>query len=92
MALYAGTHSEVELLQMAHDEGFEFEYMVRASHDDWDRYESDDWRGLLQWLGENPDHPERQQVLDHLHQSQDDYLRYGRGILGWAVYLLSPTR
>lgn len=29
-------HSEVELLRMAHQEGFDFEYEVRASHGNWD--------------------------------------------------------
>jgi hypothetical protein len=34
------THTEHELLQIAREEGFDFEYVVRASHDDWDRYET----------------------------------------------------
>lgn len=81
---------EVDLLKMAHEEGFDFEYMLRASHDDWDRYEAGNWYGLVRWIGENPDHPERQEVIDHLHQSQDEYLRYGRQYFGWAIYILSP--
>ena len=81
---------EVDLLKMAHDEGFDFEYMLRASHDDWDRYEAGNWYGLVRWIEENPDHPERQEVIDHLHQSQDEYLRYGRQYFGWGIYILSP--
>jgi cyclopropane fatty-acyl-phospholipid synthase-like methyltransferase len=85
-------HTENELLRIARAEGFDFEYAVRASHDDWDRYEADNWRGLIHWIEENPDHPERQQVIDHLHESQDEYLRYGREYLGWAMYVLNPVR
>ena len=82
---------EYELLQAARQEGFDFEYVVRASHDDWDRYESDNWYGLLRWIEENPDHPERQEVIDHLHQSQDEYIRYAREYFGWAIYILNPV-
>lgn len=83
-------HTEFELLQLARAEGFDFEYVMRASEADWDRYESDNWYGLLRWIEANPDHPERQQVIDHLHQSQDEYTRYAREYFGWAMYILNP--
>ena len=85
-----GVHTEHELLRIAREEGFDFEYMVRASHDDWDRYEASNWHGLVRWIEENPDHAERQGVIDHLHKIQDEYLRYGREYLGWAIYILNP--
>jgi hypothetical protein len=66
--------------------------VLRASPEDWDRYEAGNWLGLLRWIDENPDHPERQQVIDHLHESQDEYFRYGREYFGWAMYLLHPVR
>jgi len=81
---------EIDLLAMAHQEGFDFEYMLRASREDWDRYEAGNWYGLVRWIEENPDHPEREEVIDHLHQSQQEYLRYGRQYFGWAIYILSP--
>ena len=84
--------SEYKLWQIARSQGFDFEYMVRASHDDWDRYESDNWRGLIRWIEENPSHPERQEVIDHLHASQDEYLQYNREYFGWALYVLNPVR
>ena len=83
-------HTEYELLQITREEGFDLEYVVRASHDDWDRYETGNWYGLIRWIEENPDHPERQDVIDHLHKAQDEYLRYGREYLGWAMYILNP--
>lgn len=85
-------HTEYELLQITREEGFDLEYVVRASHDDWDRYEAGNWYGLIRWIEENPDHPERQDVIDHLHKVQDEYLRYGREYLGWAMYVLNPIR
>jgi len=85
-----GTHSEPELLQMTRDEGFDLEYVVRASPDDWDRYYSDNWHGLLRWLEDNPAHPDRRQVLEHLHSDQEGYIRFMRKYMGWAMYALTP--
>jgi SAM-dependent methyltransferase len=85
-------HTEYELLRITRQEGFDFEYVVRASHDDWDRYEAGNWYGLIRWIEENSDHSERQDVIDHLHKSQEEYLRYGREYLGWAIYILTPIR
>ena len=82
--------SEVELLQMARAEGYEFEYVLHSNHDEWDRYEADNWYGLLRWIEANPEHPERKQVVDHLHESQEEYVRYGRMYFGWAIYVLTP--
>jgi SAM-dependent methyltransferase len=86
-----GIHSEEWLLQTTWQEELDVEYVVRASADDWDRYEAGNWHGLLHWIEENPSHPERQQVIDHLHESQDEYFRYGREYFGWAIFLLSPV-
>jgi hypothetical protein len=67
------------------------EYVIRASQDDWDRYYSDRWYSLLRWLRENPGHTDRQQVLDFLHTDQDDYFRFIRPYIGWAMYILTPV-
>jgi len=83
-------YTEHELLGLARSEGYDFEYIVRTSLDDWDRYETGNWHGLHRWLGENPRHPDRQQVIDWLHKNQEEYLRWGREYLGWAIYLMRP--
>jgi len=85
-------HSEFELLQITREEGFDIEYIVRASHDDWDRYETGNWYGLIRWIEENPNHPERKDVIAHLHKSQEEYVKYGRQYVGWAMYVLNPMR
>ncbi len=84
----AAVHTEFELLQAIRAEGFELECVTHSSHDDWDRYVAGDWQGLVHWLAENPDHPERGEVIEHLRQSQEEYLRYGREYFGWALYVL----
>ncbi|MDD2755016.1 MAG: class I SAM-dependent methyltransferase [Methanothrix sp.] len=86
------THTETQLTQFIRDEGFELEYIIRASYDDWDRYVSDNWYGLIRWLEENPNHTDYEQVFKHLRTDQDDYLQYLRQSLGWAMYCLAPMK
>ncbi|MEZ5357512.1 MAG: class I SAM-dependent methyltransferase [Candidatus Zixiibacteriota bacterium] len=83
-------YSELDLLRVVHEEGLDMAFMVRASADEWDRYETANWEGLISWIQENPDHPERHEVVDKLHEWQDEYFRYGRQYLGWAMYILIP--
>jgi ubiquinone/menaquinone biosynthesis C-methylase UbiE len=83
--------TERHILETAREKGLDVEAVVRASRDEWDRYESGNWRGLIRWIQENPDHPERRQVVEHLHDSQDEYFRYGRQYFGWAIYVLAPA-
>lgn len=80
---------EHEIVYVARQEGLDLEYMVRSSRDDWDRYEAENWYGFLRWLAENPDHPDRLQVIDTLRKYQDDYFRFGGKFLGWAMFILT---
>ncbi|MEE9518044.1 MAG: class I SAM-dependent methyltransferase [Candidatus Adiutricales bacterium] len=80
---------EHEIVYVARQEGLDLEYMVRSSRDDWDRYEAENWYGFLRWLAENPDHPDRLQVIDTLRKYQDDYFRFGGKFLGWAMFVLT---
>jgi SAM-dependent methyltransferase len=83
--------TESELLHVVRAEGLELIYALHSSRDEWDHYESENWRGLSDWLDENPAHPAREDVIRHLHESQDEYVRYGREYLGWALYVLKPS-
>jgi len=44
-------------LRAAREEDFDVQYVARASHDDWDRYEAGNWDGLLRWIEEIPPTP-----------------------------------
>lgn len=84
------TRRELDILRLSRREGFDVERVVRASPEDWDRYETDRWHGLIRWLEENPSHPDRPQVVQRLHAMQEEYLGYGRQYMGWATYVLAP--
>ena len=34
---------------------------------------------------------ESEQVVQHLHASQEEYLRYARQNFGWAIWVLNPS-
>jgi hypothetical protein len=86
------TYTEPELAQFARNEGFELEYLIRSSRDDFDRYVSDSWYGLIRWLEENPNHPDYEQVFKFYRSDQDDYLRFQSQYMGWAMYCLAPLK
>lgn len=85
-------HTLKELLSISRKEGFDIEFIIPASQEDWDNYETGNWIGLLRWIESNPDHPERQEVIDFLHKSQDEYLTYQRRYLDWAIFILNPIK
>jgi trans-aconitate methyltransferase len=86
-----GVTTEPELLTIARQEGFDFEFIIRASQDDWDNYETSNWLGVLQWIEENPEHLQRQDMIDMLHSEQDLYIKCTREYLGWAMYVLKHS-
>ncbi len=79
-----------EILSTAREAGFDVAAAVRSSENDWDHYESGIWQALLSWLGDHPDHPDRDFVIDYFHRIQDGYFGYGREYMDWAMYVLVP--
>jgi SAM-dependent methyltransferase len=85
-------YTELEIMDIVHRHGLNIEYLIRSSDDDWAHYEASNWQGLIAWLEEHPDHPEKGEVVEWLRKTQDDYFRFGRDYLGWAMYILNPIR
>lgn len=90
-SLQKEAQTEYELLTDIRKSGFELEYIIRSSQDEWDRYICDNWYGLIKWLEQHPDHPEKQEVLDFLHEHQADYLQFEREFTGWAIYIMRKS-
>ncbi len=82
--------TEYEILGAAREAGLDVAAVIRANGGDWDRYESGIWQSVLSWLGGNPDHPDREFMVDYLHRVQDEYFGYGREHMDWAMYVLVP--
>lgn len=84
----SGIGSESKIFEQSREAGCEVMYALHSNQDEWDRYTAEDWRGLSDWLDENPDHADYDAVLKHLRDSQDEYAAYGRQHYGWGLYVL----
>jgi SAM-dependent methyltransferase len=67
-------------------EGLPVVSLIAASQDDWDRYESLHWRAVEEWIGENPDNPEADDLREQSARYKQLYLRWNRDLLGWAIF------
>ena len=56
--------------------------LISSSTDDWDRYESQHWRALVDWLAENDD----DEIQSAYEEHKRNYLAR-RDAFGWAMFL-----
>jgi SAM-dependent methyltransferase len=64
-----------------------FTGLIASSEDDWDTYESLHWRALEEWLAAHPDDPDAPQIRERHERARDDYIRFERALLGWAIFV-----
>lgn len=67
--------------------------VIAASQDDWDRYETLRWRAVEEWLADNGADPDAADVRSMHEHAKRAYLRHGRDVLGWAIFVCrtAPT-
>jgi SAM-dependent methyltransferase len=58
-----------------------------SSDEDWDRYETLQWRAAARYVATNPDDPDVHDLLERVAHARHEYLAWGRDTLGWALYL-----
>jgi SAM-dependent methyltransferase len=58
-----------------------------SSNDDWDRYQTLQWRATARYAAQHPDDPDLPEVTGRVEKDRREYLRWGRETLGWALYL-----
>ena len=58
-----------------------------SSDEDWDRYETLQWRAAARYAAANPDDPDVPDLLERVAHARHEYLAWGRDTLGWALYL-----
>ena len=61
--------------------------VIASSEDDWDRYETLHWRSVEQWLAANAGDPDAAEIRARHEREKRTYLRHGRELLGWAIFL-----
>lgn len=61
--------------------------VIASSVDDWDRYETLHWRTVEHWLAANAGDPDEAEIRARHEREKRSYLRYGRELLGWAIFV-----
>jgi SAM-dependent methyltransferase len=61
--------------------------VIASSEDDWDRYETRHWQAVERWLVANPDDSDAAELRARHEREKRVYLRYGRDVLGWAIFV-----
>jgi len=80
---YLPLRETVERFELA---GLSLVALVAASEDDWDRYESQHWRAVEEWLAANPDDPDAPEIRARHERAREEYLRWQRTLMGWAMF------
>ena len=62
-------------------------FTLVSNHDDWDYYETLWWWSTMDYVTENPDDPDNQEILEKVKRAKKEYLLYGRDTFGWAIYV-----
>ena len=61
--------------------------VIASSEDDWDRYETLHWQAVESWLAANPENPDAVEIRERHERHKRTYLRHGRELLGWAIFV-----
>ncbi len=61
--------------------------VIASSEDDWDQYETLHWQAVERWLAENPEDPDAPEIRTRHDGYKRTYLRHGRDVLGWAIFV-----
>ncbi len=67
--------------------GLEVVSVIDSSHDDWDRYETGHWSAAESWLADNADDPDAAEIRSWHERGKRTYLRFGRDLVGWAIFV-----
>ncbi len=60
-----------------------------SSGDEWDRYETLQWRAVARYAAANPDDPDTREIVERQARARREYLSWGRSTLGWSLYLFA---
>ena len=61
--------------------------VIASSEDDWDQYETLHWQAVESWLAANPEDPDVVEIRDRHERHKSTYLRHGRELVGWAIFV-----
>jgi SAM-dependent methyltransferase len=80
-----GTH--VGNVQAGEELGLTLVHTIVSGEDDWDRYEGLQWYAAEEYARTNPEDPDIPELVGRVAKEKRLYLEWGRGVLGWAIYV-----
>jgi SAM-dependent methyltransferase len=60
---------------------------LASNEDEWDRYETLQWRATARYATANPADPDTPELVARVARNRHEYLTWGRETLGWSLYL-----
>jgi SAM-dependent methyltransferase len=63
-----------------------------STGDEWDRYETLQWRATARYADSNPGDPDVAELVARVAKNRHEYVTWGRETLGWALYLFENPR
>ena len=78
-------------MQLGKEFGLELAYTLVSNQDDWDQYEGLQWYAAEEWASEHRDDPDVKEVLKRVRENREMYLRWGREMFGWAIYVFKKV-
>jgi hypothetical protein len=82
--LFATHHQNVVI---GEEMGLSLLYTLVSNHDEWDQYEGLQWYAAERYAVSHPEDPDVPELLRRVREQKEEYLRWGRDTLGWAIYL-----
>jgi SAM-dependent methyltransferase len=80
-----GTHTQN--VEIGENLGLRLMYVLTSNYDDWDRYEMLQSLAVDNYVINNPDDPDNEELLARVSKYRKAYLREGRDVFGWALYV-----
>ena len=80
-----GTH--YENFKTGEDLDLNLLYTIVSDRYDWDNYYSLYWYAGDEYIRQNPDDPDLPEFKKWLEDGREQYLRWERDAMGWAIYL-----
>jgi SAM-dependent methyltransferase len=85
-----GTHAEN--VEAGEAEGLVPLLALVSTGDEWDRYETLQWRATARCADSQPADPDVAEVVIRVARNRHEYVTWGRDTLGWALYLFQKPR
>jgi SAM-dependent methyltransferase len=79
--------SHVENIEAGQRLGLDLVHTLVSSKDDWDRYEGLQWHAMADYARTDRDDADLPELLERVAKEKSAYLRWGRDVLGWAIYV-----